>query len=60
MEATKDKPPVGKPTTCHCMMCSHEWEDLVFKGEDKERACPECRSNSVRLLKGKPKTPTVN
>jgi hypothetical protein len=41
-------------------MCSHEWEDLVFKGEDKERACPECRSNSVRLLKGKPKKPTVN
>jgi DNA-directed RNA polymerase subunit RPC12/RpoP len=36
-----------------CMMCSHEWEDEYEKGEDKERACPECRSNSVRHLKRK-------
>jgi DNA-directed RNA polymerase subunit RPC12/RpoP len=36
-----------------CMMCGHEWEDEYEKGEDKERACPECRSNSVRHLKRK-------
>jgi len=37
-----------------CMMCGHEWEETVEKGEDKERACPKCRSNSVRQLTGKP------
>ncbi len=37
-----------------CMMCGNEWEAEVEKGEDKERACPDCRSNSVRQLKGKP------
>ncbi len=36
-----------------CMMCGHEWEDEYEKDEDKERACPECRSNSVRHLKRK-------
>jgi DNA-directed RNA polymerase subunit RPC12/RpoP len=36
-----------------CMMCGHEWEEPVEKGEDKERACPECRSNSIRALKRK-------
>jgi DNA-directed RNA polymerase subunit RPC12/RpoP len=40
--------------TFRCMMCGQEWEDQVEKGEDKERACPDCRSNSVRKLKRKP------
>jgi len=33
------------------MACGHEYEETVEKGEDKERACPRCRSNSIRRLK---------
>ena len=36
-----------------CMMCGHEYTDTVEKGEDKERSCPKCRSNSIRHLKKK-------
>jgi len=36
-----------------CMMCGYEYEDKVEKGEDKERGCPKCRSNSIRHLKKK-------
>ena len=36
--------------TFRCMMCGHEY---VEKGEDKERSCPKCRSNSIRHLKKK-------
>jgi DNA-directed RNA polymerase subunit RPC12/RpoP len=39
--------------TFRCMMCGHEWQDEYEKGEDKERACPKCRSNSVRHMKKK-------
>ncbi len=34
-----------------CMMCGYEYEEKVLKGEDKERSCPKCRSNSIRHLK---------
>ena len=34
-----------------CMMCGHEFADLVEEGEDKERGCPKCRSNSIRKLR---------
>jgi len=37
--------------TFRCMMCGHEYEERVEKGEDKERTCPECRSNSSRHVK---------
>ena len=37
-----------------CMMCGHEFQEGVEKGEDKERTCPKCRSNSIRHLKKKP------
>jgi predicted nucleic acid-binding Zn-ribbon protein len=37
-----------------CMMCGHEYEEMVEKGEDKERGCPKCRSNSIRHLKKRP------
>jgi putative FmdB family regulatory protein len=37
-----------------CMMCGHEYERMVERGEDKERSCPECHSNSIRPLKAKP------
>ena len=37
-----------------CMMCGHEYTELVEKDEDKERSCPRCRSNSIRHLKAKP------
>ena len=36
-----------------CMMCEHEYEEKVTKGEDVERSCPKCRSNSIRHLKKK-------
>ena len=38
-----------------CMMCGHEYEEKSIKGEDVERSCPKCRSNSIRHLKGKKK-----
>jgi len=34
-----------------CMLCGHEYQELVEEGEDKERSCPKCRSNSIRHLK---------
>jgi len=37
-----------------CMACGHEYQEIVEKGEDKERACGRCRSNSIRRLKPKP------
>ena len=39
--------------TFRCMMCGHEYQEQVEKGEDKERTCPKCRSNSIRHLKKK-------
>ena len=36
-----------------CMMCGHEYSDKVVAGEDVERSCPKCRSNSIRHLKKK-------
>ncbi len=36
-----------------CMMCGHEYELKVEQGEDKERSCPKCRSNSIRHHKKK-------
>ena len=35
-----------------CMMCGHEYQDNVEEGVDRERSCPKCRSNSIRVLKG--------
>ena len=40
-----------------CMMCGHEYEERVEPGEDKERSCPVCRSNSIRHLKKKRQKP---
>jgi hypothetical protein len=39
--------------TFRCMACGHEYQEKVEKGEDKERSCPKCRSNSIRHLKKK-------
>ena len=39
--------------TFRCMMCGNEYAEKVEKGEDKERSCPKCRSNSIRHLKKK-------
>ena len=39
--------------TFRCMMCGHEYQEMVEKGEDKERSCSKCRSNSIRHLKKK-------
>jgi predicted Zn-ribbon and HTH transcriptional regulator len=37
--------------TFRCMMCGYEFQEFVEKGEDKERSCAKCRSNSIRRLK---------
>jgi putative FmdB family regulatory protein len=37
--------------TFRCMACGHQYQEKVEKGEDKERSCPKCRSNSMRQLK---------
>lgn len=37
--------------TFRCMMCRHEFQEKVERGEDKERSCPRCRSSSIRHLK---------
>ena len=36
-----------------CMMCGHGYSEQIEKGQDKERSCPKCRSNSIRVLKNK-------
>lgn len=43
--------------TCRCMTCGHEYTDTWSKDEDKERTCPipECRSNSIRVMRKKGK-----
>jgi hypothetical protein len=35
------------------MMCGWQYQELAEKAEEKERSCPKCRSNSIRLLKPK-------
>ncbi len=40
--------------TFRCMMCGHEYQELAEHAEEKERSCPKCRSNSIRMLKPKP------
>jgi DNA-directed RNA polymerase subunit RPC12/RpoP len=37
--------------TFRCMMCGHQYPEKVERGEDKERSCPKCRSNSIRHLR---------
>jgi Zn finger protein HypA/HybF involved in hydrogenase expression len=34
-----------------CMMCGNEYSEKTEEGDDHERTCPKCRSNSVRVLK---------
>jgi DNA-directed RNA polymerase subunit RPC12/RpoP len=36
-------------TTFKCLRCGHEWEGSYDR--DAERTCPQCRSNSVRVIK---------
>ena len=46
---------MAKVVHLRCMMCGHEYQETVEEGEDKERGCPKCRSNSIRVLKNPPK-----
>jgi len=39
--------------TFRCMACGHEYQEEVEQGEDRERSCPKCRSNSIRHMKAK-------
>lgn len=48
MEKSEEK----QVMTLHCMRCGHESrEEIVPSVEPKERACPRCKSNSIRKLK---------
>ena len=46
---------MAKIQKLRCMMCGHEYSESVEEGEDKERSCPKCRSNSIRQLKDEKK-----
>jgi Zn finger protein HypA/HybF involved in hydrogenase expression len=46
---------MAKVVYLHCMMCGHDYSETVEEGEDKERSCPKCRSNSIRVMKNPPK-----
>jgi len=45
---------MAKTVYLRCMMCGHEYSEKVEEGVDKERTCPKCRSNSIRVLKNPP------
>jgi len=45
---------MAKVEKFRCMMCGHEYEVKVEEGEDVERTCPKCRSNSIRHMKQRP------
>jgi len=49
--------PETEEVTCKCMACGNEYKDTWSKDEDKERTCPlpECRSNSIRVIRHKGK-----
>ena len=40
------------PVTLHCLRCGHQWPDTysLEKAQKEERMCPQCRSNSVRVV----------
>ena len=38
------------PATMHCMRCGHQWSATFDLTADKERMCPVCRNNGVRVL----------
>ncbi|UCH78070.1 MAG: hypothetical protein JSU81_10160 [Candidatus Coatesbacteria bacterium] len=38
-----------------CLRCGHEYVEEYAPDDDVERACPKCRSNSVRPEKVKKK-----
>jgi putative FmdB family regulatory protein len=46
-----------KEASFRCMMCGHEYEEMVNPEKDEERSCPQCRSNSIRHLKKKKEKP---
>jgi putative FmdB family regulatory protein len=37
-------------TSFRCMMCGHDYQETADPEEDRERSCPRCRSNSIRVL----------
>jgi DNA-directed RNA polymerase subunit RPC12/RpoP len=40
-----------KTVYLHCMMCGHDYSEEIEEGVDEERSCPNCRSNSIRVIK---------
>jgi DNA-directed RNA polymerase subunit RPC12/RpoP len=39
--------------TFTCLRCGHSFQDKHDPKVPKERACPKCNSNSIRLVKEK-------
>ncbi len=39
-----------RSVTMRCYRCGHEWGAMFDPASDEERMCPQCRSNSVRVL----------
>ena len=42
---------MAKQYKLKCLRCGHEYTITAEGPEADERSCPNCRSNSVRLLK---------
>ncbi|HXI03498.1 MAG TPA: hypothetical protein VNI57_10015, partial [Candidatus Saccharimonadales bacterium] len=49
-----DRQMAATTESLRCMACGHEYTEKAEPGEDRERSCPKCRSNSIRHLKNKP------
>jgi hypothetical protein len=50
--------PETETITCRCLACGKEYTDTWSKDEDRERTCPDpdCRSNSIRVIRAKDKS----
>lgn len=50
--------PEAETITCRCLACGKEYTDTWNKDEDRERTCPDpdCRSNSIRVIRAKGKS----
>ena len=40
---------MAEDVTYYCMRCNHRFSGSYTRNEIKERTCPECMSNSVRM-----------
>ena len=40
----------AKETLFECLACKHTYTAMFDRDKIQERQCPECRSNSVRIM----------